>query len=166
MYTLAKQRKIKHGLAFVPSSFDNKLNLFPKEHLHEKFSMKVLENYIEILKAVEKSPKRKLPQGVILLNDYAGTRNLYKLSHIFCQFRHLNFTRILSTQIIQGQGSSTLFRSITNTSFMFAERFGNNIKALFTAYGGWLENDREFKELSKRSTSDKGNIVVLHTWDG
>ena len=161
LYTLAKQGRIKHGLAFVPSSFDNELNYFPKEHLHEKFSMKVLESYIEKLKAVKKDPKRKLPQGVLLLDNYAGALNLYKLSHVFFQFRHLNLTCILSTQMIQGQGSSTLCRSITDISFMFAERFGNNIRALHNAYCGWLENEREFKELLKRSTSDKGKYWCL-----
>ena len=161
LYTLAKQGRIKHDLAFVPSSFDNELNDFPKEHLHEKFSMKVLENYIEKLKAVKKDQERTLPQGVLLLDDYIGTLNLYKLSHISCQFRHLNLTCILSTQMIKGQGNSTLCRSITDISFMFAERFGNKIRVLHNAYGGWLKNRREFKELLKRSTSDKGKYWCL-----
>ena len=59
LYTLAKQGRIKHGLAFVPSSFDNELNYFPKEHLHKKFSMNVLENYIDKLTAVKRRIKRK-----------------------------------------------------------------------------------------------------------
>ena len=99
LYTLAKQGRIKHGLAFVPPFFDNKLSYFPKKHLHETFLMKILESYIEKLKAVKKDQKRTLPHGVLLLDYYVGALNLYKISHIFCQFRHLNLTCILSTQI-------------------------------------------------------------------
>lgn len=155
----------------VVSTTDQLNNTFgkhiPAMLIHDNYSSELIKEILERQKRIIqyniKNPNKKVnPNILLILDDIQGTtkqiRNDKYLDTIYTTGRHFHITLISAMQYVNGL--TPVQRS--NTDFICLSRDNNreNIKKLFTAFGGIFKSFEEFQETFLALTEDHGVMII------
>jgi len=146
----------KFGLVITGSFFNGDYDFIvesPALQVWKKYDEERLMKYFNTLekraeKLHQQGKGKKLPPSFIILDDLLGTiQNSDWLKSTLTRFRHYNVTIMVAAQYAaEVKGCGTLFKSITNLSFMFPSHNANQVEAMHRAWGGWYKKENDFRD--------------------
>jgi ABC-type dipeptide/oligopeptide/nickel transport system ATPase component len=150
MHYYAKKKYFKFGICITGSAWNGDFDFLPKKAVWEGYDEDRFKAYIDVLEkraiALHKQ-KKTLPPSFIILDDLLGeVDNSPWFRSLLYRFRQYKLTIFFSAQYApDSKGSCTAMRACTNIAFMFPSTMKNQVEAMFRAWGGYFDNEEEFK---------------------
>lgn len=161
--------KLKFGLIFQGSKGmnDDYESFLPAKCVRKGFDEDVLKKWVDQLtahkeKLAKEGKGKDMPRSFIIFDDLLGQLQRSKyVDNFFSLYRHLGITVFLNTQYLATAASSTLVRQQTSFGFFFRSNASTTREALWSWFGGLLEDKKSFIKIYKNATAEDFHCLLF-----
>jgi len=158
-----KSGRLKFGLVFTPTKFNNDYAFLPEKCIIEGYDEEILKIYIENLKQLKENNKGIIEPSFILFEDVSGILNNQSnfFINFIATFRHLNINIIINVQYLLGKNCiNTIMREQCSHCIMFNSRTKRTLDALYENFGGLFDSFNLFKQYFFNITKQKYTAML------
>lgn len=161
MYIYTKLNYFKYGIVYTPTKLSRDHDYIDEKYIIEDYSEEHLKNYTDRIKTQIKKTGKK-HDSFIIFDDNFGNLNFYSpfFSNLLAIHRHLGITIIISSQYLNGFGSSTQLRECCQFAFIFRTAYKRSIKALFELCGHFFDHIDDFKHTLQDMTNEEHTCML------
>ena len=148
--------KLKFGLVFSKTKFNNDFDMFPEKSLKEGYNEEILIKYVANLKKIREKDG-KVEANVIIYDDCSGilTNGTPFFNNFMCTARHYNTSIFIAVQYLCGRNAiSPVMREQTSHCIMFNSRTLRTLENLFSSFGGLFDSFEAFKSYFMQATKE------------
>lgn len=154
--------KLKFGLVFSKTKFNNDYDIFPDKSRKEGYNEDILIKYMNNLKKIREK-NGVVPPNVIIFDDLAGI--LANSTDYFTNFiatcRHFNTSIFICVQYLTGRNAITpLMREQASHCIMFKSRTRRTLENLYDSFCGLFQNYDDFKDYFMNATTEKYTAML------
>lgn len=157
LLNMCDEGKFQFGIVFTTTRFNKSFDFMTNQKLViPRYDENILKQY---LRKVRELPNK--PSNFIIFDDILGDLDIQSafVKNFISTFRHYNCTVFLSTQY--AYAVSPLWREQCDICFIFRQKTGRSLQAVYEAFGSLFGQYKEFTDMLARITSEKYRCLVF-----